>query len=217
MAVSRDANTEARERLVGELLGQGVSDPRVLDAFWAVPRHLFVDAPLRFRAYDDVTLPIGFNQTLSRPSVVGRQLTRALRGVPSLYKVLEIGTGSGYQTALLTHLCTRVYSIERIQSLHARATERLAQIPQKNYRLRHGDGFQGWAEQGPFDLIVAAASPEGVPQTWLDQLSPEGRLLAPIGPAGQQRMICAYRSDGDWVFEDVAEASFVPCLPGAVG
>lgn len=214
--MSLDANTEARQRMVGELLAQGVNDPRILNAFWEVPRHQFVEPALRFRAYDDVTLPIGYQQTLSRPSVVAHQLSRAIRGLEAPYKVLEIGTGSGYQTALLTHLCTRVYSIERIQSLHSVASERLKALSKRNYRLRHGDGFQGWAEQGPFDLIVAAASPEELPALWLDQLSPQGRLLSPIGAPGSQRMVCAYRGDEDWVFEDVSDASFVPCLPGAV-
>ena len=216
MALSRDANTEARHRLVGGLLGQQV-DPRVADAFWQVKRHHFIEPALAFRAYEDVTLPIGHQQTLSRPSVVARQLTEILRGRKRLRYVLEVGTGSGYQTALLTHLCTRVYSIERIRGLHDIAEPRLASAGNRNYRLRVGDGFKGWAEAGPFDAIVAAAAPAAVPQAWIDQLAMGGCLILPLARGAGQRMVRVDKTEDGIVQTDLTEASFVPCLRGVVG
>lgn len=216
MALSRDANSEARHRMVGHLLGQGV-DPRVADAFWQVKRHHFIEPALAFRAYEDVTLPIGHQQTLSRPSVVARQLTEILKGRKRLRYVLEIGTGSGYQTALLTHLCTRVYSVERIRGLHDIAGPRLHNAGNRNYRLRLGDGFLGWPEAGPFDAIVAAAAPGEVPQAWIDQLAPEGCLILPLAKQGAQRMVRVDKTEAGAIQTELSEASFVPCLRGTVG
>ena len=213
MAVIRDANSEARHRLCQKLESQG-NDPRVVEAFWKVARHHFIEPALAFRAYEDVTLPIGYQQTLSRPSVVAHQLTQLLKDRDRLRFVLEIGTGSGYQTALLTHLCTRVYSVERIEGLHKIASHRLSGLGQRNFRLRLGDGFEGWSGVGRYDGIVAAASPGHVPEAWLEQLSPEGVLVMPLDLGNAQRMIRVDNHTDGVKTTDLATASFVPCLSG---
>ncbi|QGG81276.1 protein-L-isoaspartate(D-aspartate) O-methyltransferase [Litorivicinus lipolyticus] len=216
--MSRDANTEARHRLVGLLQEQGITNQRVLNAFWQVPRHQFIEPALQFRAYEDVTLPIGFQQTLSRPSVVAFQLQRALSRVPKPRFILEIGSGSGYQTALLTHLCLRVYSVERIAGLHQCVDQRLRGLGQRNFRLRHGDGFDGWAQHGPFEVIIAAACAPQVPEAWLEQLAPGGVMLMPIEQSTGQAMLEVHKTDDGEVHQMIVnEASFVPCLPGKVG
>ena len=218
MALSRDANTEARHRLVGQLQEQGIDNLRVLDAFWQVPRHQFIEPALQFRAYEDVTLPIGFQQTLSRPSVVAFQLQRALARVPTPRFVLEIGSGSGYQTALLTHLCLRVYSVERIAGLYQQVDERLRRLGQRNFRLRHGDGFEGWAQHAPYSVIIAAACAPDVPQAWIDQLAPGGVMLMPVEQGQSQAMLEVHKDlEGNLNSMIVNDASFVPCLPGKVG
>lgn len=213
MSLSRDANSEARLRLVQQLERQGV-DERVQEAFWKVPRHHFIEPALAFRAYEDVTLPIGHQQTLSRPSVVAHQLTQLLLNRQRLRFVLEVGTGSGYQTALLTHLCTRVYSVERISDLHQLASQRMAGQAKRNYRLRLGDGFQGWPDGPGFDAIVAAASPAEIPEVWVDQLAPGGVLILPLDTGRGQVMTRVDKTDEGVVQKALGEASFVPCLAG---
>lgn len=213
MSLSRDANSEARLRLVQQLDQRG-ADERVQEAFWKVPRHHFIEPALAFRAYEDVTLPIGHQQTLSRPSVVAHQLSQLLLGRKRLRFVLEVGTGSGYQTALLTHLCTRVYSIERIRDLHEIAAQRMAAQPKRNFRLRLGDGFEGWPDGPGFDAIVAAASPTQVPQTWIDQLAPGGVLILPLDTGRSQVMTRVDKTDDGVIQTPLGDASFVPCLQG---
>ncbi|MGB0965633.1 MAG: protein-L-isoaspartate(D-aspartate) O-methyltransferase [Litorivicinus sp.] len=214
--LSRDANTEARHRLVLALKTQGC-DERVAEAFWQVKRHHYIEPALAFRAYEDVTLPIGFQQTLSRPSVVAHQLSEMVKQRKRLRYVLEIGTGSGYQTALLTRLCTRVYSVERLGGLHQIAAQRLGAEGYRNYRLRLGDGFEGWPQAGPFDAIIAAASPKQVPQTWIDQLAVGGVLIMPLDLGHRQIMIRVDKTAEGIEQTQIAEASFVPCLPGVRG
>ena len=216
MQLSRDANTEARHRMVLQLQAQGC-DERVAQAFWQVKRHHYIEPALAFRAYEDVTLPIGHQQTLSRPSVVAHQLTQMLQGRKRLRYVLEVGTGSGYQTALLARLCTRVYSIERVRELQTIATHRLADDEHRNYRLLLGDGFEGWPQAGPFDAIIAAASPSEVPKTWVDQLAVGGVLIMPLDLGDRQIMIRVDKTDEGVVQTELAPASFVPCLPGVQG
>ena len=168
-----------RDRLVGRLREQGIVDEKVLGQISTLPRHIFIDEALAHRAYEDTALPIGNNQTISQPFIVAL-MTQLLTEVPRK-KVLEVGTGSGYQTALLARLCERVYSIERIQALMPRARERLSALSLRNIQMRHGDGYAGWAESGPFDGILVTAAPPAMPEQLLEQLAEGGRLIVPVG------------------------------------
>ena len=167
-----------RLRLIERLKAQGIDDDRVLQAMSETPRHLFVDEALAHRAYEDTALPIGFNQTLSQPYIVARMTELALqRGKPR--RVLELGTGSGYQSAVLARVAEEIYSIERIKPLLSKAKARLRTLKARNVRCKHGDGFEGWAEFAPFDVIMGAAAPETIPQSLLSQLAPEGFFTPP--------------------------------------
>lgn len=176
-----------RDRMVTRLREQGIVDEAVLAAMAQVPRHLFVDEALSSRAYEDTALPIGFEQTISQPYVVARMI-EALRGPEErpLGKVLEVGTGCGYQAAVLAQLAKEVYSIERIQGLHERARANLRPMRIANLRLAWGDGYQGLAEAAPFDAIIVAAAAPRMPAALLAQLGPGGRLIAPVGTTAQQ-------------------------------
>jgi len=206
-------SARTRERLIQRLVEQGIRDPRVLDRIRNVPRHLFVDEALSSRAYEDTALPIGHGQTISQPYVVAR-MTEAvtLGGVPD--KVLEIGTGCGYQTAVLAPLVGRLYSIERIEALLDRAKENLKELGIRNVRFKHGDGNEGWQSQAPFDAILVAAVPHAVPQKLLDQLGEGGRLVAPIGPEGRQELLRLTRRGDQYLRERLGLVSFVPLLGG---
>ncbi len=176
-----------RDRMVTRLREQGIVDEAVLAAMAQVPRHLFVDEALSTRAYEDTALPIGFEQTISQPYVVARMI-EALRGPEErpLGKVLEVGTGCGYQAAVLAQLAKEVYSIERIQGLHERARANLRPMRIANLRLAWGDGYQGLPEAAPFDAIIVAAAAPRMPAALLEQLAPGGRLIAPVGTTAQQ-------------------------------
>ena len=176
-----------RDRMVTRLREQGIVDEAVLAAMAQVPRHLFVDEALSSRAYEDTALPIGFEQTISQPYVVARMI-EALRGPEErpLGKVLEVGTGCGYQAAVLAQLAKEVYSIERIQGLHERARANLRPMRIANLRLAWGDGYQGLPEAAPFDAIIVAAAAPRMPAALLEQLAPGGRLIAPVGTTAQQ-------------------------------
>jgi protein-L-isoaspartate(D-aspartate) O-methyltransferase len=206
-------SARTRERLVQRLAEQGIRDPRVLDRIRNVPRHLFVDEALASRAYEDTALPIGHGQTISQPYVVAR-MTEALilSGTPE--KVLEIGTGCGYQTAVLSPLAGRIYSIERIEPLLERARERLRELEIRNVRFKHGDGYEGWPSQAPFDAILMAAAPHALPQKLLDQLGEGGRLVAPVGPEGRQELLRITRRGDQFLRERLGFVSFVPMLGG---
>jgi protein-L-isoaspartate(D-aspartate) O-methyltransferase len=202
-----------RERLIQRLSEQGIRDPRVLDRIRNVPRHLFVDEALASRAYEDTALPIGFGQTISQPYVVAR-MTEAATAGGTPKKVLEIGTGCGYQTAVLAPLVGRIYSIERIAALLDRARERIKELGIRNVRFRHGDGSDGWPSQAPFDAILLAAAPHAVPQKLLDQLADRGRLVAPVGPEGRQELLRITRRGDQFLRERLGFVSFVPLLGG---
>ena len=176
-----------RDRMVTRLREQGIVDEAVLAAMAQVPRHLFVDEALSSRAYEDTALPIGFEQTISQPYVVARMI-EALRGPEErpLGKVLEVGTGCGYQAAVLAQLAKEVYSIERIQGLHERARTNLRPMRIANLRLAWGEGYQGLPEAAPFDAIIVAAAAPRMPAALLEQLAPGGRLIAPVGTTAQQ-------------------------------
>jgi protein-L-isoaspartate(D-aspartate) O-methyltransferase len=203
-----------RERLIQRLVDQGIDNYQVLDVVRTTPRHLFLDEAMAHRAYEDVALPIGFQQTLSQPYIVARMTELLLEGgAPE--RVLEIGTGSGYQTAILAQLVGEVYSVERIKPLQQKARQRMRQLKLRNVHMNHADGGMGWPERGPFDGILAAAAPERIPQELLEQLAPGGRLVIPVGGDNQHLHVVDRTHEG---FEtSVVEAvHFVPLRPGTV-
>ncbi|MDM7323129.1 MAG: protein-L-isoaspartate(D-aspartate) O-methyltransferase [Gammaproteobacteria bacterium] len=203
-----------QERLIERLQAAGIRDARVLEAIRRTPRHLFVDEALAGRAYEDIALPIGHGQTLSQPYTVARMSEAILRdGVPG--KVLEIGTGSGYQTAILAHLTNQVFSIERIKALQDRARERLRLLERFNVRLRHADGWQGWSAHAPYDAILVAAAPDILPPRLVEQLAEGGRMVIPVGPQGGAQQLLMIRREAGGLREQVLEpASFVPLIRG---
>jgi len=202
-----------RERLTQRLAAAGTRNPEVLEAMRRVPRHLFVDEALGSRAYKDSALPIGHGQTISQPYIVAR-MTEALlvRGSPDT--VLEIGTGSGFQTAVLASLVHRVYSIERVVHLAERAQHRLKQLALRNVRLRHGDGTSGWPEYAPFDAIMVTAASAEIPSALLAQLTPDGDLVLPVGPTERQLLVHISRTETGYVHEVLEPVTFVPLLGG---
>lgn len=201
-----------RERLIQRLMDQGISQFEVLEAIRSVPRHLFVDEALAHRSYEDTALPIGYGQTLSQPYMVARMSQLALaHGRPK--KVLELGSGSGYQTAILANLVDEICAIERIKPLVERARRQLRTLRIRNVRLRHGDGLEGWPGEAPFDLILGAAAPEQLPTALLDQLAPGGRMILPVGSDRQQLMMVTATPDG-FVEEVIEEVNFVPMVRG---
>ena len=201
-----------RERLIQRLMDQGITRFEVLEAIRTVPRHLFVDEALAHRSYEDTALPIGYGQTLSQPYVVAKMSELALaQGRPK--KVLELGSGSGYQTAILASLVDEICAIERIKPLLERARKQLRALRVRNVRLRHGDGLDGWASEAPFDLILGAAAPELLPTQLLEQLAPGGRLILPVGGEQQQLMMVTATPEG-YVEEVIEEVNFVPMVRG---
>jgi protein-L-isoaspartate(D-aspartate) O-methyltransferase len=208
-------SARTRERLVQRLREQGIKDPAVLDRIRNVPRHLFVDEAIASRAYEDTALPIGFGQTISQPYVVARMTEALFSTVGSLHNVLEIGTGCGYQTAVLAPLVGRVSTIERIKPLLDRAKLRLKELGIKNVRFRYADGAVGWKAHAPYDAIVVAAAPHAVPQALLEQLSPNGgRLVLPVGPEGAQELVRITRRDEHFMRDKLGAVSFVPLVGG---
>lgn len=208
-------SARTRERLVQRLRDHGIRSPVVLDRIRSVPRHLFVDEALASRAYEDSALPIGHGQTISQPWIVARMTEALLEGGP-LQNVLEIGTGCGYQTAVLAPLVGKIFTIERIEPLLDRARQRLKELDIKNVRYRHGDGGKGWRSQSPFDGILIAAAPHAVPDALLDQLAPGGRMVVPIGPEGQQELVRFTRKETGLHRERLGAVAFVPLIQGPV-
>lgn len=206
-------SARTRDRLVQRLRDQGIKSVDVLDRIRNVPRHIFVDEALSSRAYEDTALPIGFGQTISQPYIVAR-MTEALLEGGALQNVLEVGTGCGYQTAVLAGLVGKIATIERIEPLLKRAKERLKDLAIKNVRFRHGDGTAGWASQGPFDGILVAAAPLRVPEALLEQLAVGGRLIMPVGPEGQQELIRFTKREQKIDRQSLGPVSFVPLLGG---
>ncbi len=202
-----------RERLVERIRADGVRDPRVLSQILRTPRHLFVDEALSSRAYEDTALPIGKSQTISQPYIVARMTEALLEGGP-LENVLEIGTGSGYQTAVLAPLVKRVYTVERIESLLQQARSRFRELKLMNVRTRHGDGLQGWEYYAPFDGIIVTAAPEGIPLSLVNQLRTGGRMVLPIGTRNEQALVRVTRTQDGHEKELLERVSFVPLLSG---
>jgi protein-L-isoaspartate(D-aspartate) O-methyltransferase len=204
-----------RARMVERLREQGIRDERVLGALSAVPRHLFVEEALASRAYEDTALPIGFAQTISQPYVVARMIEAVLRGrEPG--KVLEVGTGCGYQAAVLAQIFREVYSIERIKGLLERARKNLVSLRIANLRLAHGDGYAGLEKVAPFEAIVVAAAAPAMPEALLRQLSPGGRMVLPLraGANGTQRLVLVERSGRGFIETELDTVRFVPMEAG---
>jgi protein-L-isoaspartate(D-aspartate) O-methyltransferase len=202
-----------RERLIQRLREEGIRDERVLDAIRNVPRHVFVDEALASRAYEDTALPIGFGQTISQPFVVGL-MTQAVLAAGTPKKVLEIGTGSGYQTAVLARLVPELYSVERLTPLFQLAHKRMRQLNCRGVRLRLGDGTLGWPEYAPYDAILVAAAPAQIPPPLLEQLAVGGRLVIPVGGQGLQQLQLVQRTETGYRYERLERVSFVPLVPG---
>ena len=202
-----------RERLVARLQEKGILDFRVLAAIRDVPRHLFVDEALASRAYEETALPIGHGQTISQPYVVAR-MTEAVVAGSRARRVLEIGTGCGYQSAVLAQLYEMVYGVERIGALLDGARSRFRELGIGNIRTLHGDGHEGWPAHGPFDGIMLCAAPESLPEPLLEQLASGGRLVAPVGRPGTQQLLVVDRDEEGFRTRVLDPVAFVPMLQG---
>ncbi len=206
-------SARTRERLIQRLRSSGIDSEPVLERIRTVPRHLFVDEALASRAYEDTALPIGFGQTISQPFVVAR-MTSALIDEVVPKKVLEIGTGCGYQTAILAGLVSQVFTMERIKQLLQKTRVRLRQLDIYNVKLRHADGWEGWKSQAPFDGIIVTAAPTNIPETLLYQLADGGRMIIPVGPSGRQQLMRIVRRGEVFEKSTLDAVSFVPLVEG---
>ncbi len=206
-------SARTRDRLVQRLKAQGIHSPEVLERIRNVPRHLFVDEALASRAYEDTALPIGMGQTISQPFIVAR-MTEALLDASSCERVLEIGTGCGYQTAVLSPLVGQIYTVERIPELLNKTRQRLRSLDIYNVQYRRGDGWQGWPKYAPYDGIICAAAAPRLPEKLLDQLAPGGALIIPVGPPRHQDLACVTRRDDHFEQVSLGAVSFVPLVPG---
>lgn len=206
-----DEARELRAELVRELTDE-IHDARVLEVIARVPRHLFVPGASLYRAYVNHSVPIGYGQTISQPYVVGA-MTEALE-LTGCERVLEIGTGSGYQAAILSPLAAEVYTIEVVKELADEARALLLRLGYANIHVRAGDGYAGWPEEAPFDRIIVTAAPEEVPAALFDQLAEGGILVAPVGPSGWTQSLLRYRKSGGLLsFDDLGAVRFVPMVP----
>jgi protein-L-isoaspartate(D-aspartate) O-methyltransferase len=206
-------SARTRERLVQRLTEHGIRSADVLARIRTVPRHLFVDEALASRAYEDTALPIGHAQTISQPYVVAR-MTEALLCEWEGEKVLEIGTGCGYQTAVLAPLVREIYTVERIPELLRKTRQRLRDLDIYNVRFRQGDGWEGWRKYGPYDGIIVAAAAAELPEKLLEQMAPGGRMIMPVGPAGRQELTMVVRRDDHFERMSLGDVSFVPLVKG---
>lgn len=202
-----------RLRMVERLREKGIRDEVVLSVLAEIPRHIFVDEALASRAYEDIALPLGFGQTISSPYTVARMTELARAGAP-LVRVLEIGTGCGYQAAVLARVAKEVYSIERVAGLLSKARQHFRTVRVSNVRLRHGDGQTGMPEVAPFNAIVMSAAARHVPRTLLEQLEIGGRMVLPMAQNGGQRLCVIERSAAGFVEKKMDAVKFVPLLPG---
>ncbi len=202
-----------RERMINRLRGQGIRSAKVLAVMADTPRHIFVDEALASRSYEDTALPIGHNQTISQPYIVARMTELLLEKGP-LGKVLEIGTGCGYQTAILAAMVDRVFSVERIEPLLKKAQNHLRELNIKNISFQHSDGGWGWPEYAPFDGILAAAAPTEIPEMLLQQMAMDGVMVIPVGKGHHQELHRITRTKQGFEDEVMERVSFVPFLPG---
>jgi protein-L-isoaspartate(D-aspartate) O-methyltransferase len=202
-----------RDRLVARLRSEGIKDKAVLEVIASTPRHLFVDEALASRAYEDTALPIGYGQTISQPYIVARMTELVMEVNPRT--VLEVGTGSGYQAAILARLVEKVYSSERIEALATQARQRFRRLGYRNVRVQHSDGSWGWAAFKPFDAIIVTAGGGEIPEPLLEQLAVGGRLVMPLGDQGRQILVSITRTPTVYERVDLEPVSFVPLLGGA--
>jgi len=205
-----------RDRMVERLREQGIKNERVLEVIRTTPRHIFVDEAMAHRAYEDTALPIGHSQTISQPYTVARMTEVLLEnGVPDV--VLEVGTGSGYQSAILSRLVAKVYTVERISALLQKAREAHRKLSLMNVYSKHSDGSWGWAPNAPYPAIIVTAAPESVPQSLLEQLAVGGRMVIPVGSMGGNQELKLFTRTADAIEESTLEvAHFVPLLDGAI-
>jgi protein-L-isoaspartate(D-aspartate) O-methyltransferase len=192
---------------------QGIENELVLDVINSTPRHVFIDEALAHRAYEDTSLPIGFNQTISQPYIVAR-MTEALLANGPLKRVLEVGSGSGYQAAVLAQLVDRVFTVERISGLLDKAASRFRLLGLKNIQYKHADGVMGWPERGPFDGIIVTASPRVIPEDLIEQLAVGGRMIVPVGKSDHQELILMIKTESGVTSESLEAVRFVPMLGG---
>jgi len=205
-----------RDRLIERLRSKGIHNEKVLEVMRVMPRHLFVDEAMSSRSYEDSSLPIGHGQTISQPFIVARMTEVLLsRGTPDA--VLEVGTGSGYQAAILSQLVPKVYSVERIVALQKQARERYHMLGINNIALKHSDGSWGWPQHGPYKAIIVTAAPEQIPPSLLEQLDIGGMMVIPVGTQqGAQKLLLITREQDQYVEEELDAVKFVPLLNGAV-
>ena len=203
----------ARDRLATALIEMGIQSKPILDVIRKIPRHFFIDEALASRAYENTALPIGFNQTISQPYIVAK-MTEVLVKNKELENVLEIGTGCGYQTVVMAQFAKYVYTVERIDGLLIRARERFQKLNCNNIRTKHSDGNIGWPAHSPYDGIIVAAAPVGVPKALVEQLAMDGRLVIPVGKPGKQKLLLITRTEYDYTEQYIDSVSFVPMLAG---
>lgn len=206
-------SARTRDRLVQRLKDSGIRSTEVLEQIRNVPRHLFVDEALASRAYEDTALPIGLGQTISQPYVVARMTEALLDGLEG-ERVLEIGTGCGYQTAVLAPLVKEIYTVERIPELLRKTKQRLRQLDIYNVHFRQGDGWEGWRKYGPYNGILVAAAADELPEKLLQQLAPGGHLVIPVGPSGRQELVRVTKQDTRYEQQSLGLVSFVPLVHG---
>ncbi|MDQ7050486.1 MAG: protein-L-isoaspartate(D-aspartate) O-methyltransferase [Enterobacterales bacterium] len=203
-----------RSRLVDRLREKGIKEESVLAAIESIPRHIFIDEAMAHRAYEDTALPIGMGQTISQPYIVAR-MTELLVDSGIMGNVLEVGTGCGYQSAILAQVSFQVYSIERIEALQNKALERFATLDIKNISCKHADGYLGWPLNAPFDAIIVTASPDQIPQALVDQLATGGRMIIPLTQNnGEQQLILLQKTDQGMQQTDLEQVKFVPLVAG---
>ena len=205
-----------RERLIDRLKAEGINNLSVLNAIRETPRHLFVDEALSSRAYEDTALPIGYGQTISQPYIVARMTQELIEHAQPVKYVLEVGTGSGYQTAILARLVTRVYTVERIAGLQKQTQQLFRQLQIRNVKTKYADGGMGMPEYAPFDGIIVTAAPEGIPLSLVNQLKPGGILVMPVGDKEEQILIRVIKTEDSYEKEFIERVSFVPLLGGTI-